>query len=468
MELAASAGLHLDPWQQFVLQHALGEHADGRWANFKVSVWVPRQNGKGAIIEARELAGLFLLGERLILHSAHEFKTAQEGFLRIRNLVEGTPDLERRVHKVWQANGEQGIEIKKKYGGGRLRFIARSRSSGRGFSGDCVILDEAQELTSAQMAALLPTLSARPNPQIWFFGTPPDDPGAWVYGLREDGENGAPRMAHFDWGADLDLTNEEDRRRAVEDRDLWYQCNPSLGIRIPIEFVEDEAKPSGLGDRFAIERLGVWPPRVAEGPRELDIGAWQSLTDPDSQIAGGLAFALDITPSRDGATIAVYGIREDGLGHVEVVDRRPGTEWLVDRVLELRERWNPVAIALDPKGPAVSLIDELEKRGVTKPDDPDHPAYGQLAIPSVPDVAAACGQFADAVRQGTLRHLGQEPLRQAVLGAKTRPLGDAWAWARRVSSADISPLVAATLARWAYETRAHLVTRDYDPLANIW
>ena len=468
VELAASAGLFLDPWQQFVLQHALGEHADGRWANFKVSVWVPRQNGKGAIIEARELGGLFLLGEKLILHSAHQYRTAQEAFLRIKSLIESTPDLEKRVQRIWQANGEQGVEVKKQYGGGRLRFIARSRSSGRGFSGDCNILDEAQELTASQMAALLPTMSARPNPQIWFFGTPPDDPSAWVYGLRADGEAGTDRMAHFDWGADLDLTNPADLRRAVEDVDLWYQCNPSLGIRIEEAFVRDEAKPSGLGDRFAIERLGVWLPRASEGARELDVASWDAIGDPGSRISGDLAFAVDITPSRDGAVIAAYGLREDGLGHAEIIDRRDGTEWLVDRILELRQKWNPVAIALDAKGPAVSLLDDLEKAGVTTPKDADRPMYGDLAIPTAQDVAAACGQLADAVRQRTFRHIAQEPLRQAVLGVKVRPLGDAWAWGRRVSTADISPLVAVTLARWAYETRAHLVSREYDPLMNIW
>jgi hypothetical protein len=58
VELAALAGLELDEWQAFVLEHALGERADGRWAAFEVGVLVPRQNGKGGILEARELAGL--------------------------------------------------------------------------------------------------------------------------------------------------------------------------------------------------------------------------------------------------------------------------------------------------------------------------------------------------------------------------------------------------------------------------
>jgi hypothetical protein len=461
-DLAASAGLILDPWQRYVLTHGLGEREDGRWAAFKVCCWVPRQNGKGTIIEARELAGLFLFGEKLILHSAHEYKTASEAFLRIKDLIQGCPDLDRRVNKYWQANGEQGIELTSAAGGGRLRFIARSRGSGRGFSGDLNVLDEVQELTAQQMAALLPTMSARPNPQIWFFGTPPEDPGAYAYGLRNDGQAGAERMAHFDWGADLDLTSAADLRRARTDRDLWYACNPAMGIRIHEEFVADEAKPSGLGDRFAVERLGAWLPRAADGASVLNIEAWNELCDPDSRREGDVAFAVDVTPARDAACISVYGTRPDGLGHLEVIDHRPGTDWLVERLLNLRERWNPVAIGIDAKGPAGSLLLDLAKAGIAIPENPDRPRRGDLALLTAQDVAAACGQLADAVVQGTLRHIGQEQMETAIRGAKTRNLVDAWAWARRVSSADISPLVACTNARWAYEHRLPLLDEDYD------
>lgn len=61
VDLAAVAGLHLDPWQQHVLRGALGERVDGRWKAFEVGLIVPRQNGKGSILEARELAGMFFV-----------------------------------------------------------------------------------------------------------------------------------------------------------------------------------------------------------------------------------------------------------------------------------------------------------------------------------------------------------------------------------------------------------------------
>jgi phage terminase large subunit-like protein len=468
IDLAAVAGLYLDPWQQHVLTHSLGERGDGKWSAPKVSMWVPRQNGKGGVLEARELWGLFLGRERLILHSAHEYKTAQEAFLRIRGLIEGSAYLSKRVMRVWQANGEQGIELTRAAGGGRLRFVARSKNSGRGFSGDCVVLDEGQALTAEIMAAMLPTLSARPNHQMWICGTPPDDPAAWCYGVREDGEAGAPRLAHFDWGQDVNLADPAAVRAAVADRKRWYAANPSLGIRIAEETVEDELKPSGLGPTvvFAMERLGAWLPRAGDGPKVLDIKAWERLMDAESALvlSTGLALSVDITPSRDSSCIGLYGLREDGRGHAEIIDQRPGTSWLVERLEELRDRWNPVAIALDAAGPAVTLIEPLGKLAepITVPDDPEKPEYGDLYIPTARDVAAACGQLADAVRDAELAHIGQQILSDAIRGAATRPLGDAWAWARRISSVDISPLVNITLARRAYLARAHLVEQDYD------
>lgn len=178
IELAALAGLHLDPWQQFVLHGALGQRADGKWAALEVGLMVSRQNGKGGIIEARELGGLYLFGEQLITHSAHEFKTSQEAFRRVLALIEDTPDLDRRVARVRTSHGEEGIELKTRQ---RLRFLARSRGSGRGFTGDCTILDEAMILRDAAVAALFPTMSARPNPQVWYLGSAGDE-GSEVLG----------------------------------------------------------------------------------------------------------------------------------------------------------------------------------------------------------------------------------------------------------------------------------------------
>lgn len=461
IEQAEAAGLILDEWQRLAVEDVLGETEAGLWAATETGVIVPRQNGKGGIIEATELFGLFVGGEKLILHSAHEFKTAQEAFQRVLALVTNTDDLRKKVHKVTNAHGEEGIQLKT---GQRLRFVARSGGSGRGFTADRIILDEAYALTSAQMAALMPTLSARPNTQINYYSTPPADEAAFLCGLRERGKSGGKGLAYLDWGAELNMLSPT-LAEQIADPELWYATNPALGIRISESAVERElsALPP---EEFARERLGVWP--AASGGSVIDPEQWGRLGDVDSGIDGAMALAVDITPSRDYSCIAAYGLRSDGVGHMEVIEHLPGTDWVIRRLNALRERWNPVAVAVDSKGPAGSLLTELEKQGYTKPADADDPAYGDLLIPTAAEVAAACGQLIDAVSQGTVRHIDQSRLNSAVVGAKTRPLGEAWGWGRKVSGTDISPLVAATLARYAWESRAHLVEdREYDLMDSI-
>jgi phage terminase large subunit-like protein len=104
--LAEAAGLVLDDWERWVLEQGLGRAADGKWTAFETALIVARQNGKGAILEALELAALFLddFGVDLILHSAHEFKTASEAFRRIQGRIENHPSFRRRVRQVLAAD----------------------------------------------------------------------------------------------------------------------------------------------------------------------------------------------------------------------------------------------------------------------------------------------------------------------------------------------------------------------------
>jgi hypothetical protein len=440
IELAALAGLDLDPWQQFVLRHALGERADGKWAAFEVGVNVPRQNGKGSILEARELAGLFVLGERLITHSAHQFDTSLEAFRRLRNLIQDTPELHARVKPKGYRNshGEEGIELKT---GQRIRFRTRTKSGGRGFTGDCLILDEAMILPESAHGALLPTLSARPNPQVWYTGSAVDqevhEEGVVWAGIRERGHRGGEvGLMYVEWSADAENPDEVD----ALDQYGWAQANPGLGIRISSEHIAREQR--SLGSRgFAVERLGVgdWPRTDGEVGAAIDLETWNALADPASGVEDPVVFAFDVRPDRSGSSIGVAGIREDGHTHIEVVEQKRGTGWLVERLKDLTEAHDAAAVICDSMSPAAAIIPQLEAAGVL------------VETVTAREYADACGRIFDAADQGTLRHLGQPPLASALKGAKQRPLGDAWAWSRKSSTVDISPLVACTLALWKLE-----------------
>ncbi|MEU0633279.1 response regulator [Streptomyces sp. NPDC005989] len=321
VELAALAGLKLDPWQQHVLDMGLSERADGSWSAFEVAVNVPRQNGKGGIIEARELAGLFLLGEKLILHSAHEFKTSIVAFKRIEQLVMGCPDLRKRVLRVRRTTGEEAIEL---VTGQVLRFLARSGGSGRGFTGDCNVLDEAMILGDDAMGALMPTMSAVPNPQIWYLGSAGiGSPSVQLGRLRaravaavEAGEPD-PSLAYFEWSVNphraectVGCTDHAD----ADDPRAWAVANPALGIRISSEHVRNEQLSMGSGGIFERERLGVgdYPTDGADTWQVIGEDAWRALAAAESVPEGAVAFAVDATPERSHAAIAAAGTWRGG------------------------------------------------------------------------------------------------------------------------------------------------------------
>jgi hypothetical protein len=444
IDLAARAGLRLDPWQQHVLRVGMGEKPDGRWASFEVAVNVPRQNGKGGIIEARELWGLFIGGEELILHSAHEFKTAKNAFKRIERLIRQTPDLHKRVKTYRQTVGEEGIEL---HTGQVLRFIARSKGSGRGFTGHCNILDEDMILGDNEMDALLPTMAAVEDPQIWYLGSAGiGAPSVQLGRLRRRAlaaiEVGAPdpSLAYFEWSADLHLDECPQACTAHDDAasdEAVLKSNPAVGFRLTLEKVAKE-RATLSKDGYARERLGQgdYPSDSADTWQVIGEDAWRALAAAESTPSDPVAFAIDMTPERSHAAIGVAGEWRGGT-HVEVVDHRPGTGWILDRAAELHEKWRPRCWVVDAGGPAGSLIPDLEERlGI------------DVVQPKSREVAAACGRLYDAVAERTLSHLDQAPLAAALAGAQKRPLGDAWAWARRIVSVDISPLVAVTLAKW--------------------
>jgi hypothetical protein len=357
------AGIELDPWQQFQLQHGLGESPDWKcpkcvhrtrgfarcpkhpseapihpWAAFEVASIVPRQNGKSELLIARMLGGLFVFEEPLQIYSAHLFDTSMEVMRRLVSVVENTDELRAEVkHRgsrmtgIKYSHGEEGIELQN---GLRIRFKARTGGGGRGFSCDCLYLDEAMILPESFLGATVPTLSARANPQIWLAGSAPDQ-----YEPTHDGvvlakrrqralAGGDESLAYFEHSAEGDSPDAVGRD-VLDDPAQWELANPGLGIRIAGEYVASERRAMGAR-QFAVERLGIgdWPD-VEEGSDEvISAQAWSDLEDEDSGVSGSVCLAYDVTPDRSRAAIAMAGMRDDGLLHVEVIAHRAGTGWV--------------------------------------------------------------------------------------------------------------------------------------------
>ena len=388
---------------------------------------LPRQNGKNAILEAFELACLVLFGDDLIVHTAHRADTTLEHFRRMKLYGEEFDEFAKLIKHVSNKNGDESIELK---GNRRVKFVSRARNPGRGFSGSKVIFDEAAYgLPPAVIGAVVPTMATRPMAQVWYTSSSPKADSDVLHSVMSRGRGQSDdldeRLCYAEWSNTADVS--------LDDVDAWYESNPGMGIRITEEYVRAERRLMlNVPEEFARERLGIPEEPSSAGSAIIPLEQWEALTDP-GVIVTPPVIALDVSPDRKWATFAVAGRRDDGLLQVEIPDRRPGTDHVVERAKEFHRDHN-VPIRIEKGGPAGSFYTLLLEAGVP------------VEEVSTADHARACGQFIDAALSGNLRHTGGIYLRAAIVGATLRNSGDANLWSRRSSKVDITPLVAATLA----------------------
>lgn len=427
-DLSASLGVTLDEWQEAALEAAMGERADGRWAARLVGVSAPRQQGKSQLIVARALAGVLLFDEQTILVSAHQTDTAREVFQRLLDIIDDNPSVARRVDSVMKAINRESIRFK---GGQTIKIKARSLAGGRGFSADCLLLDEAQILGESAWSSILPTMSARENPQAWLLGTPPtpQDDGEVFGRLREAGLKGTDaRTAWLEWSAD-----EHDD---FDDPATWAKANPAYGTRISREAIESER--AAMSDtQFAMERLGMWS--GASSRAVIPAQMWADAADSQSLAIDRFALGLEVAPDAERASVALAGQRDDGTWHVELDEAREGVAWVVPYVKALLEA-NPQirGVAVDAGSPSKVLLDEFKSAGV------------HVITPKVVDLGSACTSLLAGVVANEVWHIDQGQMNTAVSVAGKRALGDTgmWVWSRKSAAADITPVQAGTLALW--------------------
>lgn len=153
-------------------------------------------------------------------------------------------------------------------------------------------------------------------------------------------------------------------------------------------------------------------------------------------VSGEVAFAAEISVDRQHCAIAAGWRRPAGHVVAEIVwyDHPAGA---VTRLGELYDKHDPVAVVIDGASQSATLLRPLADLGIIP------------LLPKPRDVAVAHGNFMDLVSERELDHLDQPPLTVAVRAAQHRPLAGAQAWERKIP-VDQSPLVAATLAVWAF------------------
>lgn len=456
-DLSAQAGIVLDNWQEMILQAAMGERRDNTWAAKRVGVTVPRQNGKSQLLVARALAGAVLFGEKKIVISAHQQDTAREAFSKLIEILEaeGNGWLMDRVRPNGIMNAINREQVKFR-NGATIQFKARSGAAGKGFSSDCLMLDEAQILSQRAWTSINSTMSAMPNPQVWLLGTAPqeEDDSEVFESVRAAAVAGKSSTAAWcEWGVDANspeyLAAKDDlaaRRWSPAVEYVCWAANPAWNTRMNHEVVEGECE-TYTQRKFAQDRLGVWAEDV-HAARRWSTELWGASGVTEAPADGIRSFAVAF--SFDGTRVSVAGAVKHASGvHVELVASQSGTtdagvaslaDWLSDRSSQ--------AAAIVVLGAAgASLRQALADRGV-----------GSRVVSSVstPDYFAANAMAEEALRAGLLTHPvgGAGDALDASVAVSDIPAADrgTWRWKATTPDGDETPVEAFCAAHWAART----------------
>lgn len=325
-----------------------------------------------------------------------------------------------------------------------IQVFAPTISSVRGDGLMHLGFDEALVFTNTRgeelMAAARPTLAEmRGHGQMWRSSNVSrmNGPLTWLWGIKErgraavvDGERTG--IAYFEFSIPEDEDPADERN--------WWRYHPALGDGLlrPEELRADFSA-AGLGlDNAAAEYLGRWPGAVT-------VRRWSALTETAFMAAGA-----DTAPMPDGPAVLAADIDPFGRSSsiaaavsdpevVEVVDHRPGDGWVFDAILALAPRVE--AIAIDDYGPGRDLLARLQ----------EVPSIAPKLLPiRSSDFIAACYTMEAGLREASLRWVPSDFHQRLIEAASAaeRTAGRAWQFERRVGVSQ-TPLVAATLARWA-------------------
>jgi len=429
------------PWQQHVADVALEvDPATGRLVYREVRVTVPRQSGKTTLDLA--VAVQRALGFRTRQNITYSAQTRLDARKKWEDdqlpLLDASPELS-RLYRVRKTTGNEAVIWRN---GSHYGIVSATVKAGHGPTVDLAFIDEAFAQEDARLEqAFKPSMITRPQPQLWIVSTAGTERSVYLRGKVDSGralvEAGQTDLVCcFEWSAPDDAD--------PADPAVWWGCMPALGHTVTEDAVRADFLSMPLPE-FRRAYLNQWPDVAGDTWQVVGQAAWDALADNDAELDDPVCFALAVRPEERSASVAVAGRRGDGFVFCELLENRPGTAWVCDRLVALDRKWDPCAVVVDLGSPAGSLVGELKQAGL------------RVVTPSVLEVASASEQLYDAVTDsGSLRHLGdvesQRPLRLALAAARKRPLRDKWTWERRHPSVDMSPLEAVTLAVWGYVT----------------
>jgi len=447
--------MDLYPWQEWALIHELeiiGTLGTPDWRfRFRTVVnMVSRQNGKTEL--SKVIASFFLnvLKVEAVFGTSLSMDKAEEVWEAVILEQETHPVLASDIQTIARRNGGKKLILT---GLRAYKVGAPTRRAGRGDANDLVLLDEVREQRDWEIwSASVASTNAKPNGMVMCFSNAGDPDSIVLRQLRSQalekingtkssdfgGNVDADALGWFEWSApDKAETN---------DLEALAQANPALGYGKMTERALLSNRDTFPESKFRSECMCQQVETIL--PEPFPEGAWEGGKDEDSFIVpeSPLWFGIDMSQDRKYTVIAVCGMREDGNYHVEIVDRRIGSEWAVDWFRARVGKYGGMSLAFQGRGAPVSGLAEqiCTIEGITRCSQ-EGPAL-TAGWNRFWDAVAACGPNEN--RGGVkVYHLPQPVLDAPGRTCQMRNLGGGVMLPDRLKSPDdIAPLMACAMA----------------------
>ncbi len=410
IDLYNSTGRTAQEWQEIQMYDILAVNEEGLWVHTKYGYAVPRRNGKNEIVAMREIYGL-THGEK-ILHTAHRTTTSASASKRLAALLSaaGYTEVARTkkdeiYDKHYTYSKQMGLECITILGegGGSCSFRTRSSKGGLGEGFDLLVIDEAQEYQDAEESALKYVVSDSRNPQTIFCGTPPTpvSSGTVFLKLRNGTLQGETKNAGWaEWSVDEPVD--------PNDREKWYETNPSLGSILTERKILDEIGSDHVD--FNIQRLGLWLRYNQKSA--ISRAEWeeqQCTTLP--KFTGKLFVGIKYGHEGDHVAMSVAVKTTEGKIFVEAIDcksMRVGNGWILDFL----SKADIETVVADGANGQQLLADGMKKLHLKQP-----------LMPTVKQVIVANAAFAQGLYEKRICHMGQPSLVQVVSNCEKRAIG---------------------------------------------
>lgn len=426
-------GLPPDPWQRWLLIHALELLPDGRPRFRRVLVLVARQNGKTYLMAILACYWMYVCGPLMVLGSSTKTSTAVKAWRAAITMAKSNPELAAEIpgkNGILTASGKEQWNLTN---GSRYEPVASNEEGGRGDALDRVVNDELrQHFDYSAYGASYHAMRARPYGQWWGISSMGSARSVVLNDLRDiaiayiESGIGDERLGLMEWSPE--------RTADPLDPHALAQANPNVGRRFPISDLISEAqgairKGGEMLTDFKTEAMNIY---VAVLNAAIDPAAWElcKVAGSIGDLRGSLAACVDVAPSGQHASLVLAAPMPDGRIRVEVARSWDGATASTDMETELPAllgRIKPRVLGWFPNGPAAEIAATLKERKGRTSWPPRGVAVEELRAEN----AAVCMGFAAQVRALDVVHSGEPLLDAHALGAERLPRGDGWVFSRK-------------------------------------